>query len=107
MGLNELRVADSDADLIRRFVNALWVEEGLSENTQKAYCSDISLFAVWLSNTHQKALCEADTGEIEGYLALKYRQKASERSSARLLSSLRKFYLFALREGSVDRDPTA
>lgn len=102
----EPRIADFDVDLIRHFINVLWVEEGLSENTQKAYSSDLSLFAAWLSNTHQKALCEADAGEIESYLALKYRQKASERSAARLLSSLRKFYLFALREGSVERDPT-
>lgn len=106
VGSIEARIADSDADLIRRFMNALWVEEGLSENTQKAYCSDLTLFAAWLGNMHRKTLCEVDTGEIEGYLALKYRQKASERTSARLLSSLRKFYLFALREGSVDRDPT-
>jgi integrase/recombinase XerD len=99
-------LADPDGELIQRFMNALWVEEGLSENTQKAYCSDLTLFATWLRTTHKKTLCEVDAGEIEGYLALKYRQKASERTSARLLSSLRKFYLFITREGGMERDPT-
>lgn len=102
----EPRITDSDGELIRRFMNALWVEEGLSENTQKAYCSDLGLFAAWLDKTHRKTLCQVDAGEIEGYLALKYHQKASQRSSARLLSSLRKFYLFATREGFMDKNPT-
>lgn len=102
----EPRIAESDGELIRRFMNALWVEEGLSENTQKAYCSDLSLFAAWLTSSHKKTLCQVDASEIEDYLALKFRQKASERTSARLLSSLRKFYLFAAREGGVEKDPT-
>lgn len=106
VGLMEPQFDESDGELIRRFVNALWVEEGLSENTQKAYCSDLSLFAAWLTRTHKKTLCQVGASEIEGYLALKFRQKASERTSARLLSSLRKFYLFAAREGSVEKDPT-
>lgn len=96
---------ESDTALIHRFTDALWIEEGLSENTRKAYGSDLAHFSAWL-NRHGKALSAADSGEIEGYLAEKYRRHASERSTARLLSSLRKFYVFLVREGLAARDPT-
>ncbi|CAL1238976.1 site-specific tyrosine recombinase XerD [Candidatus Methylocalor cossyra] len=102
------RVRDEDARaLIARFLDALWVEEGLSENTQKAYASDLCHFATWLSETRGMALAAADAASIEAYLAEKYHRKASGRSVARLLSSLRKLYLFLLREGRVTADPTA
>jgi integrase/recombinase XerD len=98
---------ESDRALIRRFIDTLWIEEGLSENTQKAYGSDLVRFAEWLAEVSAKTLTEAGSGEIEAYLAAKYRQQATGRSIARLLSSLRKFYLFLIREGQVGEDPTA
>ncbi len=102
----EAAAAESDRELIRRFADVLWIEEGLSENTQKAYASDLAHFADWLAKACSKNLLEADSGSIEAYLALKFRQKASGRSMARLLSSLRKLYRFLLREGQVGEDPT-
>ena len=96
----------TDRALIQRFADALWLEEGLSENTQKAYASDLSHFAVWVAKSYSTDLPGVDSGMIEAYLALKYRQRASGRSMARLLSSLRKLYLFLLREGRIQADPT-
>lgn len=103
----ESGAVEPDSDLVRRFVDLLWIEEGLSENTQKAYSSDLAHFAHWLTAKHGKSLQQATSFEIEDYLAFKYRLKASQRSTARLLSSLRKFYLFLLRESRVSHDPTA
>jgi integrase/recombinase XerD len=97
----------ADRDLVQKFMNALWIEEGLSENTQKAYGSDLALFAHWLGEKQQSNLLLATAIEVEEYLAHKYRQQASERSSARLLSSLRKFFLYCVREGFLLEDPTA
>lgn len=91
--------------LIRRFIDALLIEEGLSDNTQKAYRSDLTHFSTWLAMSG-KTLSNAHSCEIEGYLAEKYRRRAAERSIARLLSSLRKFYLFLVREGYIALDPT-
>lgn len=99
-------VALSDRDLIQRFTDALWGEEGLSENTQKAYGSDLAHFAAWLAKERSASLVTVDAVDIEDYLAVKYAQKASGRSMARLLSSLRKLYLFLLREGHATVDPT-
>ena len=98
--------SESDLGLIRRFADALWLEQGLSENTQKAYASDLSHFAAWLRSERSRTLPEADASAIEAYFALKHRQKASGRSAARLLSSLRKLYLFLLRDGLIEVDPT-
>ncbi len=96
-----------DLALIHAFQDSLWIEEGLSENTQKSYASDLALFAGWLAKNQQKELPEIQGGDIEAYLALKFRQKASSRSSARLLASLRKFYLWLLRLGKIQHDPCA
>ena len=91
--------------LITAFQDSLWIEEGLSDNTQKAYSSDLAQFADWLNLKSQKSLEHVETSDIEGYLALKFSQNASSRSSARLLSSLRKFYLWLLRLGKIGYDP--
>ena len=91
---------------INRFIDALWVEEGLSDNTRKAYASDLEHFQDWLSKQRSRELQNVTASEIEAYLAEKYRQQLSTRSMARLLSCLRKFYRFELREGRVATDPT-
>jgi len=97
---------ETDRELIQRFADALWLEEGLSENTQKAYVSDLAHFSVWLGKAQRGGLLAVDAAVIEDYLAFKHGQKMSGRSMARLLSSLRKLYLFLLRAGRIEIDPT-
>ena len=99
-------LADADVALIQRFVDALWVEEGLSENTQKAYASDLQQFLGWVAQARGRSAAEVESGDIEGYLASRFRQQASSRSMARLVSSLRKFYRYLVREGRLADDPT-
>ncbi|QSA97153.1 site-specific tyrosine recombinase XerD [Methylococcus sp. EFPC2] len=93
--------------LIRSFQDGLWIEEGLSENTQKSYASDLNLFALWLRTERSKALIEVRRDDIEAYLAHRFREQASHRTSARLLSSLRKFYANLVRLEKLDHDPCA
>ncbi len=88
--------------LIERFKDVLWVEQGLSENTLKAYESDIRKFGEWLK---RDSLLLAKPDDIAAYLALKFKKGASARSSARLLSSLRKFYSFLIKKGRLSEDP--
>ena len=98
---------EADHILIRSFLDSLWIEEGLSENTQKAYGSDLALFSGWLTASREIGLLQVTAGDIEAYLGLKYRQNASHRTSARLLSSLRKFYAHLMTQGCLDQDPCA
>ncbi|MEX0451409.1 UNVERIFIED_CONTAM: site-specific tyrosine recombinase XerD [Spiribacter pallidus] len=94
-----------EADRIAAFVDALWMERGLAENTLAAYRSDLQGFAAWLA-AHGQTLLAADRGDVMGYLAHRVGSGASRRSSARLLSSLRRFYRHQQRQGAVREDPT-
>lgn len=90
--------------LIDIFIDALWVENGLSQNTLSAYASDLRIFNKSLTN---KTLVQASNGDISFFLSQRYDEGISARSSARILSSLRRFYAYLLRENHVDTDPTA
>ena len=95
-----------DSSLIQRFVDALWIEEGLSQNTQLAYASDLQHFLDWVTQERGCRAVEVRSADIEAYLGHKFRRKASSRSMARLVSSLRKFYRYLTREGRLLDDPT-
>ena len=90
--------------LIDQFLDAVWVEQGLSENTLSAYSSDLRIFAKWLAD---KPLLEVDTGDLSKFLASRYQAGIGNRSSARILSSLRRFYGYYIRENRITIDPTA
>lgn len=92
--------------LSEQFLDAVWLESGLSENTLNAYRADLVAFEGWLGN--KTLSLEAVTrAELLGYLAANVRQGLSPRSSARRLSTLRRFYRYLLREGLIQDDPTA
>ena len=91
---------------VERYLDSLWMERGLSENTLAAYRRDLTLFGEWLAEQNAGSLLAADSSQIQSYLGLKLRQGASPRSSARFLSAARSFYRWALREGQIDSDPT-
>ncbi|MDD5461670.1 MAG: site-specific tyrosine recombinase XerD [Methylococcales bacterium] len=90
--------------LIDQFLDAIWVEQGLSENTLSAYSSDLRIFAKWLAG---KSMLEVDTGDLSSFLASRYKTGIGNRSSARILSSLRRFYGYCIRESLITIDPTA
>lgn len=92
------------ADLIDQFLDAVWVEQGLSENTLSAYGSDLRIFAKWLKD---RPMLEVDNGQLSDFLASRYKEGIGNRSSARILSSLRRFYGYYIRENRISVDPTA
>ncbi|CDZ95941.1 MULTISPECIES: site-specific tyrosine recombinase XerD [Pseudomonadaceae] len=94
-----------DDPLIDRFLDALWLEKGLSDNTREAYRSDLALFNGWLDERGVR-LAEAGREVILDHLAWRLANDYKARSTARLLSGLRGFYRFLLREGLIEVDPT-
>lgn len=90
--------------LIEQFLDAVWVEQGLSENTLSAYGSDLRIFAKWLG---EKPMLEVDGAQLSSFLSSRYKEGIGDRSSARILSSLRRFYAYYIRENSIKIDPTA
>lgn len=99
-------VTDTAGLLVARFRDALWIEEGLSDNTQKAYANDLQQFFDWVARERVRGILEVGSGDIEAYLASNYRQQANSRSMARRVSSLKKFYRYLIREGCLIHDPT-
>lgn len=94
----------NSSDLIDQFLDALWAEQGVSNNTLSAYGSDLTIFAQWLKTI---SLLEVGSDNISRFLAFRYDQGIGSRSSARLLSTLRRFYAYQLRESRISVDPTA
>jgi integrase/recombinase XerD len=92
---------DDASELVVRFIDNLWLEHGLSQNTLAAYRSDLNGLARWLAQQHCQ-LRDAGPAELQAYLATR-----KSRSAARLLSSMRRFYRFLLRERLIDADPSA
>jgi integrase/recombinase XerD len=92
------------SDLIDQFLDAVWVEQGLSENTLSAYRSDLRIFATWLK---EKDLLAVTTSDLSLFLASRYKEGISNRSAARILSSLRRFYGYYIRENRISIDPSA
>ena len=92
--------------IVEQFVNALWLEQGLSENTLSAYRQDLDQFRHWLLETFSIGICSAEASHILSYLTYRLRKRIKARSTARTLSCLRRFYRYMLREKLIANDPT-
>ncbi len=99
-------VPQKDLRTIEQFLDALWMERGLSENTLNAYRADLKIFATWLS-LRQLNLKNARREDLLEYLSVRVSGGAKSKTTARLLSSLRRFYRYQVREGRTTTDPSA
>ncbi len=95
-----------DAQLLDQFLDGIWLESGLSANTLAAYRTDLRAFQSWLAKKGL-ALEQATRADLLAYLAANVRVGLSPRSSARHLSTLRRFYRYLLIQGRTQADPTA
>ncbi|KPY96834.1 Tyrosine recombinase XerD [Pseudomonas tremae] len=91
--------------LIDRFLDALWLEKGLSDNTRDSYRSDLALFNGWLQERNVD-LPVAGREVILDHLAWRVENAYKPRSTARFLSGARGFYRYLLREKLIAVDPT-
>ncbi len=92
--------------VIEQFVDMLWMERGLADNSLQAYRSDMHKFQIWLFDSSDRQILQASRADLLGYLAHMVETGKKPRSSARVLSCFRQFYQFALREKLVNVDPT-
>lgn len=104
---NGRAAAAGDADpSIKRFLDAVWMERGLSQNTLAAYRADLTALTRWLAE-RDIAVTDTTRPELLGFIGSRVEAGARPRSTARQLSSFRRFFRFLLREGVVKDDPTA
>ena len=101
-------LSEANARALDRFADALWLNDGLARNTLESYRRDVAQFAAWLDEARAKPLVEALAADLHRHLAWQVEKKHSKpRTTGRLVSSLKRFFQFALREGLRKDDPAA
>ncbi len=94
------------ASVIDRFLDAVWMERGLSPNTLSAYRADLAGLDRWLRERGSQ-ISTATRADLLAFMAWRVESGARPRSTARQLSSFRRFYRYLLRESALKEDPTA
>lgn len=92
--------------LIEDYLERAWAEHGIARQTQTSYGRDLDGFARWLALRGQHLLA-VDRATLFDYLADRTAQGYNARSNARLLSTLRGFYVQMVRLQRIAEDPTA
>ena len=101
-------LSEANAKLLDRFSDGLWLNDGLARNTLESYRRDIAQFAAWLEDSGTRSVLEAAPADLQRHLAWQVeRKRAKPRTTSRLVSSLKRFFQFALREGLRRDDPAA
>ncbi len=94
-------------DELEAYLDAMWLERGLSENTLAAYRRDLQAAQTWLQ-ARGKGLMSATAADLHDYMAQRLGpDKASSRSAARWLSAVRGFYRYQILNRALSEDPSA
>jgi integrase/recombinase XerD len=94
---------NSDAPtLIEAFIQSLWLEEGLSKNTQQAYASDLRQFESWLEG---KCILRSSEVDFNRYFAHRHAQTKATTANRRL-TVFKRFFRWAVREVHTTTNPT-
>ena len=89
-----------------RFIDMLWLEDGLSSNTLAAYRRDLQALSDWLRQQPDgHTLVTASELDLASYAAARHADSLPS-SAGRRLSVFRRFYRWATREGLSLDDPT-
>jgi integrase/recombinase XerD len=96
----------AEQQLLETFLDALWAERGLSENTLKSYRYDLTMLAQHLKS-RRCGLQTASREDLLNFLATQVQAGRSPRSLSRYLSGMRQLYQWLLREGRIQEDPSA
>ena len=86
------------------FIDALWLEEGLSRNTLAAYRRDLTLYGQWLQG-RERSIDETTEADLHAYFAARHGQTKATTANRRL-AVFRRYFRWALRERRIQADPT-
>ena len=90
---------------IDRFLDALWIEDGLARNTLAAYRRDLALYADWLARESDRAIEASQEPDLRGYITARH-AGGKATSANRRLTVFKRFFRWALRERLMLADPT-
>jgi len=97
---------DSSQELIEQFLDTLWLERNLAENTLASYRLDLQSLRAWLAH-HEQDLFNVQAIDLQSFLAERVDGGYKASSSARLLSAMRRLFQYMNRESLREDDPTA
>jgi integrase/recombinase XerD len=95
---------DNESPLVSAFIDALWLEDGLSANTLAAYRRDLTAFERWLVQTNGKGLDDTLAHDIEAWQAHDHTHTRPSTANRRL-ATLRRYFRWARRCGRIQTDP--
>lgn len=95
-----------DLALIDIFLNEVWIEKNLSDNTVQSYRLDLTTLLHWLEKK-ELTLLTLDTIDLQTFLGERLTQGYKATSTARLLSAIRKLFQYLYREKYRHDDPSA
>jgi len=93
------------AEAIDRFIDALWLEDGLAPLTLAAYRRDLTLFAAWLQDQQGKPLDSSGQTDLLAFMAQRHASTKATTANRRL-SVLKRYFRWAVRERRMAADPT-
>jgi integrase/recombinase XerD len=93
-------------EMIEQFLDTMWHERGLADNTLISYRNDLSQYHHWLE-LHKKQMLTVERLDIQAFMASRFDLGYKASSTARQLSAVRRFYQYLYREKVRDDDPTA
>ncbi|MGV3001852.1 site-specific tyrosine recombinase XerD [Vibrio sp.] len=96
----------SELALVERFLDSIWLEKGLSENTLQSYRHDLDKLVGWLSQQSMNLLT-VTTDDLQAYQAWLLEQNYKQTSRARMLSAMRRLFQYFTREKLRSDDPSA
>jgi integrase/recombinase XerD len=92
-------------DAIDRFIDALWIEDGLSANTLAAYRRDLTQYAQWLAAARERAIDQSTETDLQEHAVARHARTRAT-SANRRLTVFKRYFRWALRERIVAADPT-
>ena len=95
----------SSAEAIDRFIDALWLEDGLAPLTLAAYRRDLTLYAAWLQAEHARVLDDSHQTDLLAFMAQRHATSKATTTNRRL-SVFKRYFRWAVRERHLVADPT-
>ena len=86
-------MSDSDRQILYAFIDNIWIEKGLSQNTLDSYRSDLEQFSIWLEKNNL-TYSKTSKKEILSYLSFLFQKGLGSKTVARKLSSLKSFFRY-------------
>nr|WP_226376295.1 site-specific tyrosine recombinase XerD [Pantoea stewartii] len=92
--------------MTEQFLDALWIERNLAQNTLSSYRQDLQTLTGWLAH-HGLTLVSLSPQDLQQFLAERLEGGYKATSSARLLSAMRRLFQYLYREKIREDDPSA